>query len=200
VPLATADNSDFRVLPDGSALLFSDAGALRTVHLDGSALATQVSSGATNVDDVSAVAIVYATGTTGTLETLRAARIGGSNVPLGSSAISEGTTPDGATLAARTSVVGTAGTLVVMPAATLSGTPIASGVVKSSFPDDTNVVFLDATGALSIEPIAGGAATLVQPRVAAFELVPDGADVTTRSRAAYVIASGAGAGLWLSSF
>lgn len=198
--IVTADNKQFDVVPDGSRLVYRDAGAARTISLSGIGTVTLAMAGVTAIEDVSAQAITYATArdpVTG-LENLRVARIAGTgDAELGTAAANEGSTPDGATVAARRNVVGEAGDLVVMPIATLAGATLAPQVSKSSFPDNQRIVYLTASGELVRKPLPDGARTPIQSRVLSFELVPDALGSPSRGRAAYVIATGPDAGLYI---
>ena len=198
--VATGDDTGFSVLPDGTTLVYVDAGALRKIQLSGTGGLTLVGSGVVAVDDISQSSIVYATfqdATTG-LETLRIVRTSGSgDSAIGTTAASEHYTPGATIVAARTNIVGTAGSLVLVPVASLTGASVAPNITKSSFPDETRVVYADSIGTLDIVAASGGSATVIQARINTFELVPDSLGSTTRLRAAYVIANGVNAGLYV---
>lgn len=198
--VATGDDSGFRVLPDGTSLIYVDASALRKVDLSGGGGSTLVGSGVITIEDVSQQSIVYATfedATTG-LKTLRIVRVSGpGDSVIGTSAESEHFTPSAAFVGARTNIVGGAGGLTLMSVASLASVSIATDILSSSFPDDTRVVYLDSIGTLNIAAATGGSATVVQARVNRFELVPDSLGSTTRLRAAYVLANGVAAGVYV---
>lgn len=201
--LTTADDKNFTVLSDNATLVYTDAGAVRSIGLSGTGGKTLVASGAIDVADVSDAAVIYATAvdTVTGLETLRVARTSGAgDAALGTGAVAEGQTPGGTVAAARTSVAGVlGGDLVVVPISTLVGTTAGQKVTKSSFPDNNRIVFSDAIGTLSSGASSGASSAALQTLVAQFELVPDSAGSTTRGRVAYVIANGASAGLYVAA-
>ncbi len=107
--VATGDDTGFSALPDGTTLVYVDAGALRKIQLSGTWGLTLVGSGVVAVDDISQQSIVYATfqdAATG-LETPRIVRTSGSgDSAIGTTAASEHYTPGETIVAARTNIVG----------------------------------------------------------------------------------------------
>jgi hypothetical protein len=198
---AGASDDGFRVLEDGTALVFARPdGSLFAIDLAGANLRMLAPAGVLDLIDQSASAVVCVTGVDAVtnLETLALARAaGGGLVSLGSLAIGEGFTPGGESYFFRDAVqVSGSGRLQVAEVASGLVRTLGASVIRVVRTDDRHVLFLDTSGILSEGDAILGTSRPVQAGVGSFDEVADGLGLPA-GRVAYALPNGASAGIYV---